>query len=228
MSNKKRNPRQNLYQYFEDVLCISVEDLSVNLMNAKEVLSSYIAEDEKNIKKLKLKSKNNKIKDQELSFLEEDLKSAKYDSEQINKFVDFLNSEEERYEEVFESKKVDKFLQKNGLDDPEDYFEKIEFIPAYLDKYCGLKVKDFIRVLDFLLNDIKIIIEEILNVDLPEKINTDLSNIIIHKIRRNKINLEEEESDLLFYLVDCYAEVEFLKNVLIEEITILESPYQKK
>ncbi len=229
---------QNFYAYLE-YLGMSQKNIERELLKASETFCYMINVTKENMKEKEFEEFNNFIDDESDDFVckfdeaeaqeeKQYIEDLSEQIEQINKFVKFLNAEKKEYEKIIFSKEYAEWINDylNAIDNniiKKDLFEDIEFIPAYLDKNCKIKVIDFVETLKCVLG---ILVSEIENYIGYENFPKDASMndgfplvvLLTQIVSENKIKIPKE--DLVYYgsLVSAYEDINCLVNIIKYQI----------
>jgi hypothetical protein len=206
--------RQNFHDYLEG-LSVFQDSFTESLISYAEINRDWINYTEEKIKSGTLRGF---IKDEKRQ-----LKICKEQERQIKIFIKFLDKEEKEYNKITKTQEYKKWLEK---DSEEPFFEDIEFIPAYIDEKCGLKVLDFTDTLGFVLDSIRDDIGEIIGREnLPEDLHIDNCPIgfTLAVIIQEK-NIDIEDKDWYAICVTTYEDIEYLIDIINYDIEKLLEP----
>jgi len=151
------------------------------------------------------------------------IKKKKHEIRNISKFIDFMVKEGNFYYKIMESKEFEDWLDdETKIDD--DFFEEIEFIPAYIEKHSGVMVLDMLKTFEGVMFLISKSIGKIIKKDFPLKHNAPQLIMVKNLLKREEIKLSKGEESKLFHFILSYEDFRLLFNVITNEIKELEQP----
>lgn len=222
---------QNFFVYL-DGLSIDIESLKKELMVAHDIsrdlanMTQKEIEGERPIDKYDLSITNSKTREEFIEKEKEFIKNSNEQAEQIEKFIEFLDAEEKEYEKITKTKKYKDWLADESTD-AEDFFDDIEFVPAYIDKKCKIKVLDFVEILRYILDILTDDIEEFIgygNFPRNQERCVPLPTLLQAINKKNKIKIKEKDFPYYVNLVIAYEDIEYLINIIGYDIEKINEP----
>lgn len=218
---------QNFYACLDDFF-ISAENILIyceEIKRLEEDLIDYFIKEETTEKQFNAKMKilGAKNKKELASKKNKEIVERRKMIDNVSKFIDFMKKEETKHYKTMRTEKFCKWLDDESTLN-ESFFEKIEFIPAYIQKHSGVLVLDLMKTFKQIIQMIESDIENVIGISLPKNMQNIRLISIINFAEHNGIILTKSQKCYLSSLVIGYKDFVDIIEIIINEIKGLEAP----